>query len=545
MGGLTFHMFVLYVMLANMCQAVKLVKTNVSDQTNYIGQADTARFDQTDHVIARFLGIPFAKPPIGERRFQKPEPAVVTDTMYDARKFKSICVQMSKPSNPCVSRQTMSEDCLYVNVYVPLSKLASNDVSGDIAAINGSLTPTLTGTALLLPAEKKAVFVYIFGGAWIEGNGNCYDGSILAGLGDVIVVTFNYRVGLLGFAATEDDVIPGNAGLWDQILALQWVKDNIRVFGGDAGCVTIGGTSAGSISSLTFGLLPEYGQLFQRMIPMSGSVCPMKYISTSGYGTTLSGAQKLGCDPRSSKQDVKSCLMNQTAQSLAYAIPEIQVPFGLPVATIVEAPLIPTHPCELITGDIGNDQTKQQALNKFGQKDLLIGIVSEDGESSYQIWSFTNHLNKTANPYISIELLTQMIFDFFASKYGEKINDYKYIIDTAIDRYLDWATVNNDTERSNQVVTLLTDLFFKLPAVDVIRAHEQRNTNVTSRGRRYLYRFKWPRTSALYKQYIYPWFEGSEHDSDIVYVFGDVTDPVDVAISKVIMTYWTNFIKTG
>jgi carboxylesterase type B len=118
-----------------------------------------------------------------------------------------------------------SEDCLYLNIFAPNS--SSADASG------------------------RAVMVYIYGGAFIQGSSAnpAFDGRVLAAYGDVILVSINYRVGVLGFLYLNTTDVPGNVGLLDQQLAIQWVHDNIKYFGGDANRITVFGESAGAMST--------------------------------------------------------------------------------------------------------------------------------------------------------------------------------------------------------------------------------------------------------------------------------------------------------
>ncbi|XP_049779487.1 venom carboxylesterase-6-like [Schistocerca cancellata] len=160
-----------------------------------------------------FLGIPYAEPPTGELRFQAPGPAAAWEGVLNATQCGSDCVQ---------STGTGCEDCLYLNVYVP-------------------------GT----PAEAAALpaLFWIHGGGCGSGSGSDqqYGPDFIVSYG-VILVTINYRHGPLGFLNTGDEVVPGNAGLKDQQLALTWVQRNVASFGGDPDLVTPFGQSAGGMA---------------------------------------------------------------------------------------------------------------------------------------------------------------------------------------------------------------------------------------------------------------------------------------------------------
>ncbi|ESO83465.1 hypothetical protein LOTGIDRAFT_133444, partial [Lottia gigantea] len=143
--------------------------------------------------------------------------------------------------NTPVTNQSI--DCLRLNVYVPRT---------------------------MNPKTPRAVMVFIHGGEYLYGQGMRYDGSLLAVHGHVVVVTINYRIGAYGFLSTNDSVLPGNLGLWDQLLALKWVKDNIAAFGGDSNRITVFGSGAGAYSIGMQLLYENNTGLFQRAILQSG-----------------------------------------------------------------------------------------------------------------------------------------------------------------------------------------------------------------------------------------------------------------------------------
>jgi len=195
--------------------------------------------------IAYFKDIPYAAAPVGRLRWQPPGPAPHWELTRPARAFGPVCPQNRRPSlfNP---KLPQSEDCLSLNVWTP-----------DVNA-------------------KLPVMVWIHGGAFIEGSSALpiYDGTELAQHG-VVVVSLNYRLGVLGFfhhpaLGAESGAGSGNFGLLDQIAALEWVKDNIANFGGDPAKVTIFGESAGGISVNDLVAAPLARGLFIRAISESG-----------------------------------------------------------------------------------------------------------------------------------------------------------------------------------------------------------------------------------------------------------------------------------
>src|SRR3712207_215533 len=199
-----------------------------------------------------FRGIPYARPPVGELRFRPPQPPEPWAGARPATAFGSIAMQSPSPLENlfgAAERPSMSEDCLYLNIW----------------------TPGLDGA-------RRPVMVWIHGGAFVTGSGSTpwYDGTRFAARGDVVVVTLNYRLGAFGFLHLADligesFVGSGNAGILDQAAALAWVRDNIAAFGGDPENVTIFGESAGAMSVGTLLALPAARGLFQRAILQSGA----------------------------------------------------------------------------------------------------------------------------------------------------------------------------------------------------------------------------------------------------------------------------------
>jgi carboxylesterase type B len=159
---------------------------------------------------------------VGELRFQKPLPVSNWEGVYNATKYRNACIQPGKLDPTIIYEEVkFDEDCLFLNVWQPPTPLP-----------NG---------------KKRSVMYWIHGGGFEEGTifSMAYDAGYIAILGDVVVVTVNYRLGPFGFLYGGTDDAPGNAGLYDQILGLKWIRDNIEHFGGDPESVTIFGESAG------------------------------------------------------------------------------------------------------------------------------------------------------------------------------------------------------------------------------------------------------------------------------------------------------------
>ncbi|XP_018562621.1 venom carboxylesterase-6-like [Anoplophora glabripennis] len=232
---------------------------------------------------AAFEGIPYAKPPVGDLRFENPEPVQAWAGTWEAN-VAHTCLQVVFLTTEEISG---NEDCLYLNVYIP-----ENSVKNP---------------------KSLDVIVVIHGGAFMAGSGHTALNTFLDK--EVVLVSINYRVGILGFLSTEDNVIPGNNGMKDQVLALKWVRDNIASFGGNPHSVTIVGVSAGSASvHLHYFSLLSKG-LFIRGLSHSGTALAPWAIRNNALQSAKKLAVLVGC-PDSSSEELKKCLKQRPAHAL-------------------------------------------------------------------------------------------------------------------------------------------------------------------------------------------------------------------------------------
>jgi para-nitrobenzyl esterase len=214
----------------------------------------------TDPAITVYKGIRYAAAPTGELRWRPPQPPSAWSGVQKADRFGNLCPQAQSPR----ATLPMSEDCLFLNVW----------------------------TGASAGSERRPVFVWIYGGGFSGGSGSSpeFDGESLARKG-LVVVTFNYRLGALGFLATPElskesgHEASGNYGLLDDIALLTWVRRNIAAFGGDPERVTIGGQSAGAGSVGFLSISPLARGLFQRSVAESHARYPrdpeLRYLSVS------------------------------------------------------------------------------------------------------------------------------------------------------------------------------------------------------------------------------------------------------------------------
>ena len=216
-----------------------------------------------DGDLRVFKGIPYAAPPVGAMRWRPPAPMLRWQDVRTATAFGPACVQPQGPSPSVYAGPPMpvSEDCLTLNIWTPAQ------------------------------AKKAPVLVWIHGGALQTGSSRepIYDGKRLADRG-VVVVSINYRLGVLGWlahpalSAESRQRLSGNYGLLDQIAALRWVRDNIAAFGGDPGNVTIAGESAGALSVMYLLESPSARGLFAKAVSESGYMISMADLKRSIYG---------------------------------------------------------------------------------------------------------------------------------------------------------------------------------------------------------------------------------------------------------------------
>lgn len=219
--------------------------------------------------IASFKGIPYAAPPVGQMRWRPPAPAPVWSGVRDAAQFGPACIQPTPLVQSIYSADLgrTSEDCLTLNVW----------------------TPDLAG--------KAPVMVWIHGGALVTGSSKetLYDGARLAREG-VVVVSINYRLGVLGWLSHPDlsaespANVSGNYGLLDQVAALEWIKRNIASFGGDPDEVTIAGESAGGLSVLYLMSSPLARGLFDRAIAQSAYMISTPELKEARHGAPAAEA---------------------------------------------------------------------------------------------------------------------------------------------------------------------------------------------------------------------------------------------------------------
>ena len=457
-------------------------------------------------TLDTFYGIPYAKPPVGNLRFKRPESAEPWNETKPALDLPHCChqtidtnfnrtpgVEMWNPNTP------MSEDCLYLNIWKPKPD-----------SVN----------------EKLAVMVWIYGGTYAFGSItlDVYNGKFLAIRNNVIVVSINYRIGALGFLHLGDDQLaPGNMGLLDQSLAMKWIYDNVEYFGGDRNRITLFGESAGA-ASVHLHLLSKLSRDYftNAIMQSSNALC---YWAMHSKNVSIQRARRLAKSvncPDDVNNAMLDCLLRTDAQTLVTKQWDvIEYYFDVPFAPVVDGYFLTADPQTLVqTGETKNCS-------------VIVGV--NRNEASYFLLYGIPKYFRLANP----DLLTHKQFVDAVKIVTSPVNNKRVI-----------AAINHIYERSFLPANLLPyravldsvagDRAFKCPIIDLARAHSRLGNAV------YLYSFEY-RPSRL------PWPEwmGVIHGSEIELVFGIATNgsrnynAKDFETSITVMKLWSEFAKRG
>ena len=437
--------------------------------------------------LKQFHGIPFAEPPIGELRWAPPAPAQPWVAVRDASKAGPACMQPQGQGGSFygASGFEMDEDCLTLNVW----------------------------TRATDETDALPVMVWIHGGALVTGSGDRYPGELLTSKG-VVLVTINYRLGRFGFHAHPDlsaanaSGVSGNQGLRDQILALEWVQENIASFGGDPGNVTIFGESAGSLSMSLVQASPLAAGLFHRVIGESGGAFqPMWYrdretgYAASAYSVGAQFAEALAGEGGDSTLAALRQLPQEHVLEVFQSDPAFSNYDSL---AIVDGEVIPDEVATIF------------AEGRQADVPVLIGSNADEGSTF-------------------LEFFTPMFGEGQAGLEAYLAATLPEVTETAAELY-----APSDSATAEKVWSdAFSDVLFAYP----MRVWARSMENVDSDA--YLYWFTWVPPVENAEQY------GAFHAAEIGYVFGNVelfgATPTseDYAFSDLMATIWTQFAKTG
>ncbi|XP_052133458.1 venom carboxylesterase-6-like [Frankliniella occidentalis] len=463
-------------------------------------------------AIAAFEGVPYAVPPLGELRFKRARPAEAWEGVRQAVRPGSMCVQR----NLYFREEGIvgSEDCLYLNVYSPKVE----------------------------HADPLPVLFWIHGGGWLSGAGDVYGPEYLLDQ-DVVLVTFNYRLGPLGLLSTGDRTVPGNNALKDMVLALRWVRDNVAAFGGDPASVTVFGESAGGASTHLMTLSPLAKGLFHRAMAMSGnSFTPWSFHSP---GEARRQARVLathtGC-PESPSDALAECLRSKTAEeiiSVDKRFVEWDIHPHMPFKATVEsraaeddddAPFMDMHPREAYAAGYLHQDVP-----------FMTGITSHDGGVSVAvILGNETNLELLNERFV---YLTNLIIGF--GSYPEPLR--VETLERVRHFYFGDGPIGKDAVFN--IIDMATDAVFLYPTMQVIKQHKKH-----TKAPVYFYEFA--HLSQSHRSFIVTFGAPSAdygvcHSDELQYLFpmtevlpGELATD-DVFVSRKFIEYIVRFARTG
>ncbi|XP_052830587.1 neuroligin-4, X-linked [Octopus bimaculoides] len=463
--------------------------------------------------VDAYLGLPYASLLRGNLRFMPPtspmEKWTGTRVVLD---MSPVCPQKVPDLNdlkgkvpesryehykriaPLLSKQL--EDCLSLNLYVPRQEWNNTN--------------------------PMPVMVFIHGESYDSGSGNVYDGSVLASFGEVIVVTVNYRLGVLGFLSTGDGTASGNYATLDQIAALHWLKENIESFNGDKQRVTLFGHGHGAalVNLLLVSPVTKDGTLFQRAILQSGSALSSWSVANDPIGCTHQLALSVNCSIDDS-QDLIKCLRNKTFSDLVKNAPKPPKYFSCFAPVIDGKNIIPKSVEELI----------KKPVSMFSNADLMFGITKNEAYSYFDQEDVENGISEEKKEKM-LRTYVHNRFQFHRQKVYEILDHH----------YAEWSKKTTPKNRRDSLLELLSDGQYIAPLLKVGQLHAKT-------GNTYFYYFTYTSQSEE---------KGKLSGGDeLPYIFGaplvDGIQPFSTSsysksermLSEAVMRYWTNFAKSG
>ena len=466
-------------------------------------------------TVETYLGIPYAKPPVGPLRFRPPQPIDRWNHVYNATELPNSCYQEpdltfgtefygSTVWNPPTP---VSEDCLYLNVFVP--------------------RPEQKGPRL----RKSAVMVWIYGGGFYSGTTTLgvYDGKILSSVNNLIVVSIGYRLGALGFLSLHHPDAPGNVALFDQTMGLEWVQKNIALFGGDPDNVTLFGESAGSVSVSLHLLSPLSHDKFQRAILQSGSAnmpWATLTVTESVRRAKEMAYDYLNCRKTDDMGELAACLRAIPADRIVEKQWVSRGIMQFPFLPTVDGVFLPDTPSALI---------RRRAFKKCP---ILVGSNANEG-SFFVIYDLKDYLTldtKTMTEKQFQESLEQIFY--YYPQYPQVLNDQA--MQAIKFQYTDWLDVHDQDKNIHALDMATADSQFVCALNSFAHSYAAAGMDV------YMYYFT-QRSSSN------PWpaWTGVLHGDEIFFMFSEVLKyrlnytEDERELSKKMILYWSNFAKTG
>ena len=415
----------------------------------------------------------------------------------------------------------MNEDCLFLNIFAPAQK----------------------------KGEGLPVLMFMHGGGFITGSSDPLIADTLAAHGDIIVVTINYRLSLFGFLSTEDEHASGNYGFFDQSLAIKWINENIRAFGGDTSRVTVAGESAGSVSAVYQALYDGNAGLFQRVIALSGSITAPLFVAPEHKKDAIKLGKFVGCEQEKSETLI-DCLRNVPGDQLNQLINDFSNGFmAHPYAFTpnIDGEFIKEDPHAVLNGHSVNTSKCREF---FSTVDFLSGIDAEEGIQMLPmvLGGANPETFKPSREAFENELIPAVVSFALGSDAPEVIKDL------LVHEYTDWRDPENDENRRHKFVDIYSDLFFTVTLVDTIARHES-----LARRKNGTYMFMLDVAPSVHLLSSTSWSVRANHADELQYLFfGEDQEvwkftgrenyrpePWEREFAKEFMNMLSNFVKTG
>uniref|UniRef100_A0A6I8SLH8 Carboxylic ester hydrolase n=1 Tax=Xenopus tropicalis TaxID=8364 RepID=A0A6I8SLH8_XENTR len=460
---------------------------------------NTVGAKETDRLVHVFMGVPFAKPPIGPLRFEAPQPPEPWSSVREATAAPPMCLQDKRGMEDLAEFfkakfdfPPVSEDCLYLNVFTPADR----------------------GENPELP-----VMVFIHGGALTMGGASMFEGSALCAYENVVVVSIQYRLGIMGFFSSGDKEVRGNFGFLDQVAALQWVRDNIKDFGGNPQSVTIFGESAGGVSVSAQVLSPLSKGLFHKAIAESG-VAILPGLMTSKTEEILPLLSVVANISSCSVSDLVGCLKKKTEDEIIAITAAMRF---LVFPAVVDGVFLPKPAEEILAAKESNPVPFLIGINNHEFGWILPLSLNITG---YREGMEKKNIQATLGALPLLKTVSNVI-PFIMEEYFGDTNDPK--------------------ELRNNFLDLVGDIIFVIPALRTAKYHRDSGLPV------YLYEFQ--HRPSLYDNSKDD-FVKADHGDELYFVLGgpflngdaifqsDGTDE-EKNLSKTMMKYWANFARNG
>ncbi|XP_037976903.2 neuroligin-1 [Plutella xylostella] len=488
--------------------------------------------------VEAYLGVPYATPPTGSLRYMPP----VTPSQWRATRLAdaagAACPQAPPPAAPrddalllhprARLRQlerllpllvNQSEDCLYVNLYVPVS-------GGEGAVDNGGLP----------------CVVFVHGESYEWSAGTAYDGTALAAHGNVIVVTINFRLGVLGFLKTgAKGSAQGNFGLMDLVAGLHWLRENLPAFGGDPQRVTLMGHGTGAALANFLSVSPVARELLRRVILLSGSGLSSWALQREPLTIKRKVAEQTGCHGDLLEDDLAPCLRNKPLAELLAV--RLDPPRFLPgFAPFVDGTVIvnpssappPSDSSRLGAGAAAVATAAGHELADFPHRELLFGLTTTESYLEFNAQDMEFGFNESRRDRI--------LRTFVRNAYYYHLNE---IYSTLKNEYTDWdKPVQNPLSVRDATLEVLSDGRTAAPLIRLGYLHALRG------GTTFFTHFH-----HLSSDKDYPQRPGSVHGEELPYYLGAPLSPQphfqhnftlqDQRVAKTCVHFLANFVRYG